>query len=477
MQFPFGRTGVTFLCCLGVLASVDAEDRLTRLEVRGTFGPKVYEEVTVLGTTSNGLKIAHKAGLATIPFNLLPEELRAKFGPAIPAPSPPLEKPPQASPEMPAPAPAAVDGKVPAAPGQAIGNLSFDSNCLVMIQTESKGGKGSGSGFIAREGGRTYVYTNAHVICGDRGAFTSKIVGIKSASGRVLKVPFEVELSQTSDASSSHGLEDVARFPIEAEPSAYEIASLGQADVQMEQDVVAYGNSAGAGVITSLAGKVLGISDDKIEIDCEIIPGNSGGPVIKKDTRQVIGISTFLTAGKKDIWAKGTKFESVRRFAMRPDKVTKWRKMQLTSLYSALAELNSFDRDTLSLAAACFLNPRVNRGGFEVPTVQQGDYIIRELIVEGSSYQLGGVISGGVAKVNQRLGGLGGKDSVTQIAMSTVVPVYAEFFSAVANASNSQVSVLSGADRVPYLKKMIPSMLETRKEIMSNFARQAERFR
>lgn len=240
----------------------------------------------------------------------------------------------------------------------------------------------------------------------------------------------------------------------------------------MSAEVVAYGNSLGGDVMTELPGKVVGLGSDRIEIDCEIMPGNSGGPVVLKDSKLVIGISTYLTKGRRDIWSRNTVFEKVRRFAVLPSKVQKWRKMKYTSLLAALAELSAFERDTLSLAAACLLTPKANRGGFDAPSTQRGDYIVREVILAGSRNGLGSAIASGVSKVNQRLGA-----ATATVAMAEVVPVFAEFFSTVVAQSAAQMKSLAASNRAPYLKGQFQEMLSERKTIHEEFIAHGTRFR
>lgn len=448
---------------------------------------KLLRGVKIRKVDETGLSLSYADGIGTASVELMPENLQQKYDLGANALVPKLmtalaafqstassgavtakNQGPEVKPSNNAATPS-VASAPPGTPAPAEG-ASFDARCLVIIKTD----RGSGSGFIAQAGGKTHVYTNAHVICGTPAGFTSKIVSIKTASGQNIPVPYEIELSNNYDPEAAHGLEDVARFPVslkEGEPS-YTLADTNLS-VSVNQRVTAYGNSLGADAVTSLSGMVLGLGTDRIEISCEIVPGNSGGPVVLTDTKQVLGISTYLNAAKRDIWTNGTVFDRVRRFAVRPDKVTKWRKMQYTSLMSSLAELKAFDRDTLTLAAACYLNPKPNRGGFDVPSQPRGDYIIRQVIADGSKYALGAVISSGIARVNQKLGG-----TKTTISISNVVPVFAEFFASVAQASSSQISSLSLADRAPYLKQFIPELLEIRKAVHAQFLNEgATRYR
>lgn len=415
-----------------------------------------------MGITSQGVKILHDAGITVVPATALPKEWLAKYAPE--ASTTPVREEPKTS-EMPK------ESAIASTPASS--TSSFDPASLVLIKTDT----GSGSGFIAKVKDKTYVYTNAHVICGGPGGFTGKIVSIKTASGRTIPTPYELELSEVADLNADKGLEDVARFPVtltEGE-NAYEIAELDSHSA-MNGKVTAYGNSLGGDVVTSLSGEILGLGTDRIEINCEIVPGNSGGPVVLEQTKKVIGISTYLINGERDIWSKGTKFEKVRRFALRPEKVTKWRKMLYTSLMSSTAELNAFDRDTLSLAAACFLNPKRNNAGFDLTVQSKGDYQVRSVLVDGNKHSLGQSINAAMARANQALGGgMGGNKS--RMAVQGVVAHFAEFFNTVAAASASQMQSLQSADRAPYLKKLMPELIRERTQIHTAFVQQAGRFR
>ncbi|WP_395753504.1 serine protease [Prosthecobacter sp.] len=447
----------------GILTS-KAQEVTPLLEVQSSFGKKSYQNAKVMAVTPQGVKILHDGGISVIPTTSLPREWLTKYAPeaaGVPSVTPSSTT-----------APAMPKADAVTSPQGAV-VTSFDPASLVIIKTDN----GSGSGFIAKAGGKTYIYTNAHVICGSLGSFTSKIVSIQTASGRTIPVPYELELSDVNDPTTESGLEDVARLPIvlkEGE-SAYEISELDP-NIAMSAKVIAYGNSLGGNVVTSLPGTILGLGSDRLEISCEIVPGNSGGPVVLEQTKKVIGISTYATNGQRDIWSRGTKFDGVRRFAMRPEKVTKWRKMLYTSLMSSTAELNAFDRDTLSLAAACFLNPKRNNAGFDFSIQSKGDYVIRTVLVDGAKHSLGQSINAGIARVNQKLGGgMGG--NTARMAVQGVVGYFAEFFNTVSQASSSQMQSLQSADRAPYLKKYVPDLLRERKEVHTNFVQQVVRFR
>lgn len=453
IKFSMREFLATFVIAGLITSKASAVDTFEKIVIQGPFGVKEYLNVKVMGTTDKGVKIVHDGGIAVVPADALPRGWNGDESARVPT-NPSGEVTAEAS-----------DTAIKAS---AI-LKQFDPRCLVFIKTD----KGSGSGFIATAKGKSYVYTNAHVICGEPGGFTSKLLTVKTGAGRVIPLPYRIELSEVSDPTAPHGLEDMARFPVTLKDDevAYEFAD-ENAIPEVGAKVTAMGNSLGGDVLTKLDGQIIAAGIDRIEISCEIVPGNSGGPVVD-DKNRVVGISTYADAsGKRDIWTSGTRFSKVRRFALRPEKVNKWRPMTYVALMTSLKELASFDRDTLSLAAACFVNPRPNRGGFDVPTVQKGNYVVKQIIIDGASSTLGAVISGGIARVNQRLGAAKGT-----LAIAGVVPVFAQFFNEVADASTSQANSLAGTDRVPYLKQFIPQLLEERRGIHADFVQQAARFR
>ena len=139
---------------------------------------------------------------------------------------------------------------------------------LVVVEHD----RGVGSGFIAKMGGRHYIFTNQHVILG------AKKIQFKTVSGKTLK-PKRVELSMTRD---------IARLLLDTD-SGLEVSSSPKTGIP----IGVFGNSDGAGVATELYGKVTSVSSDLIEISADFVLGNSGSPVLNTD-KEVLGIASFL---------------------------------------------------------------------------------------------------------------------------------------------------------------------------------------
>ncbi len=152
---------------------------------------------------------------------------------------------------------------------------------IVIVSCTSDRGRSSGSGFIANMDGKTYLFTNQHVILG------ADKIRFKTASGRTLK-PRGVELAATRD---------IARLPLKPMDNALTISSTPT----MDGPIAVFGNSEGGGVATELYGKVTSIGSDKIEVSADFVSGNSGSPILNLD-QEVIGIASYVKwkTNKKD---------------------------------------------------------------------------------------------------------------------------------------------------------------------------------
>lgn len=160
-------------------------------------------------------------------------------------------------------------------------------------------GDKAGSGFVVRDGGRPYLFTNAHVV--RKGAVIAhRLDGTR------------LRLGPRDDAVGR----DMVRFALVDESvPAFDLAA-GVPDIG--DPVVVLGNSDGRGVVTEIRGKVIGVGPREIEVDAAFVIGNSGSPVLDRHGR-VIGIATYLRDCRNDEdWSKlDTRFNGIRRFALR----------------------------------------------------------------------------------------------------------------------------------------------------------------
>ena len=180
-------------------------------------------------------------------------------------------------------------------------------NALVFVDT----GVGRGSAFLMEMDDKPYLLSNQHNFMG-----ANQLELVSMHGGKLEVESFEFNRNR-----------DLVRFEIDA-------AKLTDVDVLMHatespmigQEIVVYGNSAGGNVATELRGEVLGVGPRDIEVDAEIVSGNSGSPILNERGR-VIGVATYVSFElkfdkndqRKEIF-KGTRFGKTRRYGVRiPD--------------------------------------------------------------------------------------------------------------------------------------------------------------
>lgn len=171
----------------------------------------------------------------------------------------------------------------------------------VVIRTDA----GGGSGFVIEDGDRKFIVTNQHVLLGA----TKDQVEITTAAGTKLQ-PQSLEIVPDID---------LARIAISEGPAALALA----ADVGIDEPVATVGNSVDAGVITLNEGKVKGVSSGEIEVGCEVVPGQSGGPLINA-AGEVIGVTTYILFADKDKASEDTRYAKKRYFTVRIAGDTPW---------------------------------------------------------------------------------------------------------------------------------------------------------
>ena len=169
-------------------------------------------------------------------------------------------------------------------------------------------GSKAGTGFLLRDGNRTWLVTNAHVVRNQPLVQATLLDGTTLALG----------------ACEYASGRDLARFSAEDGLPALELRR-GLPDVG--ERVTVLGNTDGRGVITEITGRVVGVGPAELEIDAAFTVGNSGSPVI--DGRgHVIAVASYLRDCRDDRdWSKkNTRFNGIRRFALRLSGV-KWERL------------------------------------------------------------------------------------------------------------------------------------------------------
>jgi len=172
----------------------------------------------------------------------------------------------------------------------------YNNACVTIAMTTGI----AGSGVLIDMNNDLYLYTNRHVIEGGGDLVAKLRTGEQLFLGNL-------ELSKSLD---------LARFKVMSSAQGMKIDDVIS---QIGDRITVLGNSLGAGAITQIEGRVLGVGADIVEIDAEFVKGNSGGPIVNCSGK-VIGIATYATKlpDKVDWLSKGTRFEKVRRFGVRP---------------------------------------------------------------------------------------------------------------------------------------------------------------
>lgn len=201
-----------------------------------------------------------------------------------------------------------------------------------------KNSKGVGSGFICKMDGEKWLVTNEHVARSIRTITAQYVEDGKKVSfepSEISKKEKDVFIEVASDR-------DLVRIKVKDVAGQRE-GLIASDDIFIEKQVKTYGNSDGAGVVTSLSGRVLGIGPDSLEVDIPFVQGNSGGAIVDSDGH-VAGVVTYATINNDpENWMKtGTRFNKVRRFGVRLNGI-KWVKMRLSDYTDRCLKMQEFD--------------------------------------------------------------------------------------------------------------------------------------
>lgn len=245
----------------------------------------------------------------------------------------------------------------PSPPAQVGFNAVKDK--LVIIECQ----EGSGSGFLLEMDGKTYLMSNEHVL---RSASAPRA---RLLDGKPLNLG---EFSVATDR-------DLARFEV----IDCNITPLQKSDdiPNLGDFVVAYGNSDGKGVMTESKGFVQGTGSYRIESNVEIVPGNSGGPLITKEGK-VVGVNSFLTRGENsenDWTLKNTRYDgSVRRFSIM-FKDVQWKIIDRSHYEEQTARMEEFETYwQYLLPYLCYENTKVDEGKLIFNDMKSKDFKLRK---------------------------------------------------------------------------------------------------
>lgn len=348
---------------------------------------RVFKDVVIRSIDDDGVSISHSAGLATLRHDSAPEEWVRRFR-LVEKPDPALEPDTLAdggkegsNPQRPGSGPSEMNEDEPAdlAPRSVDESpdlteeptattaetrkiLESHFNSIVIID----GNDGTGSGFILNIADRSYLYTAAHVICGN-----TKLT-VTDPSGRRFTKFGTFEAAEDCDLARIEILEQCDSGITLASPDA----------AKVREPVLAIGQSGGAGVLTVLEGNVISLGPKEIEVSADVIQGNSGGPLFHGKTGEVLAVVTHLVAPREDIWAQDTGFDEIRRFATRLDRDFKWQPMPIGRFISEKQRLESHIKKSRVLFALSVLQP--GQQGLRLPGFQGSNGDILTILAENT---------------------------------------------------------------------------------------------
>jgi hypothetical protein len=187
--------------------------------------------------------------------------------------------------------------------------------------------EGAGSGFVARWNGAPLLVTNAHVIAGASRLLFQRLSGAPVPPGK-------------GRLAFGH---DIAVFDAPADSLTLEISTDVSKDAAIGDEVVIYGNSQGASVVTELKGKIVGLGPELVEVDAPFVPGNSGSPIVHLKSGKVIGIATYVQTRKHDEISKDSGVAEVRRFGYRLDSVKNWQDLNWPLFQREAAQIHAIE--------------------------------------------------------------------------------------------------------------------------------------
>jgi hypothetical protein len=227
-------------------------------------------------------------------------------------------------------------------------------NSLVFVSGEN----GAGSGFLANYSNSSFLFTNAHVAAGVKGA------GFKTLNGDAVQVG-------AASAAVAHDIV-LMKAPVIGKP--FEIMQGVDKEAAIGDSVVVLGNAEGAGVVNTIMGHIVGIGPNLVEVDAPFVPGNSGSPIIHTKSGKVIGVATYVIINKMDpVTKKALSTPVLRHFGYRLDSVKAWQPINWSAFATQAATLENIEnmtKDLVKLILDIDKTGRISQGMHTNPAIK-----------------------------------------------------------------------------------------------------------
>lgn len=229
---------------------------------------------------------------------------------------------------------------------------------VFVIEAKSDTGGGAGTGFACVFKGREFVATNLHVLEG------ANTVEVKPQSGDHIALSGRIVAAEDADIclmGIKGTFADLGIKPLEFMENVFEGSKAGD-------EIQCFGNSLGNGVITATNGTVKAFGQPQIEIECPVVKGNSGGPIIHRKSGKVLGLVTLAIVNKMTFdelseaasKVKESPVKDISYFGHRIDTAKKWSAATWADFTKASKEIDM--ASTGLMRAAYFL---VDKTGWE----------------------------------------------------------------------------------------------------------------
>lgn len=174
-------------------------------------------------------------------------------------------------------------------------------NAVLMVNNAS----GAATAFLGKMDGKTYIISNLHVL-GEM-----KNAKITTIDGKEVRLPKTCFLQKGFDVF----LAELDEVPEGVSP--LEISKNVMTDTNLKDDLVVSGNSQGGNVMRNIEGTLLAVGPKLLETDCNFYKGNSGSPVIHRDSGKVVGVVSYIMTIDDDLSTRITRKSKAKNFNMR----------------------------------------------------------------------------------------------------------------------------------------------------------------